>query len=81
MIPFITQGHTKLITYLSDPAGSIKIQQKLVGVVILWEVRMRNKYYAVLVGVSGLKLIPSVSSAIVRARFPTISSHKIKEIF
>ena len=50
---FASLGHTKLITRFSDPAGPFcEIQQKkdkLVGVVLLWAVRMRDKYYAVFV--------------------------------
>ena len=36
---------------------------------------MRDKYYALFVDVPGLQLIPSISCAIVMARFPTVSSH------
>ena len=40
---------------------------------------MRDNYYALFVGISadlhGLQIIPSVSCAIMRARYPTVSSH------
>ena len=50
-----TPGHTKLITRFLDLAGPFMCNSakkyKLVGMVLLWVVRMRDKYYALFVGV------------------------------
>ena len=43
--------------------------------VLLWVVCMHNKYYALFVGVPCQQLITTVSCAIVKARFSTVSSH------